>query len=130
MARSWFGGSLLVVAGALTVPAVSTGQTPNAVALSVAVGPSPYDLSGTGTGFAAALQLPWEPVAGLVVEPGVTFFTYSSQFDTRFNYLFPELSVQAQLPRGRVHPFLGVGAGGAFVLSGPSETVATSRRLR
>lgn len=101
------------------------GQSHNAVAVSLALGPSAYDLSDTGTAFAVAAQLPWEPVAGLVVEPGITFFAYSSQFDTRFSYLFPELSVQAQLPRGRVRPFFGVGAGGAFVVSGPSETVAT-----
>jgi hypothetical protein len=43
----------------------------------------------------------------------------------RFSYLFLELSIQAQLPHGQVRPFLGVGAGGAFVVTGPSETVAT-----
>ncbi len=125
MARSWLEGPLLVAAHALAMPVVSAGQSANPVALSLALGPSPYDLSGTGTGFAMATQLAWEPVAGLVLEPGVTFFTYSSQFDTRFSFLFPELSVQAQLPHGRVRPFLGVGAGGAFTVNGPSETVAT-----
>jgi len=125
MASIWLGGPLLVAVCSLTVPAAAAAQNFNPLALSLALGPSPYDLSGTGTGFAVAAGLPWEPVAGLIVEPGVTFFTYSSQFETRFNYLFPELSVQAQLPRGRVRPFLGVGAGGAFVVSGPSETVAT-----
>ena len=33
--------------------------------------------------------------------------------------------MQAQLPNGRVRPFLGVGAGGGFVVSGAGETVAT-----
>ncbi len=125
MVRSWLTGSLLVAAHALASPAPSVAQSHSAVALGLALGPSAYDLSGTGTAFAVATQLPWEPVAWLVIEPGVTFFTYSSQFDTRFSYLFPELSIRAQLPRGRVRPFLGVGAGGAFVVSGPSETVAT-----
>lgn len=116
---------LLAAANAVALPAVSAGQSPDPIALSLALGPSPYDLSGPGTGFATAAQFSWEPVAGLVIEPGVTRFTYSSQFATRFSYLFPKLSIQAQVPRGRVRPFLGVGGGGAIVVSGPSETVAT-----
>jgi hypothetical protein len=107
------------------MPVCGAAQQARPVTLSLVAGPSVYDLSGTGTSFAGAALVAWEPIAGLVLEPGVTFFTYSSQFDTRFSYLFPELSIQGQLPRGRMRPFLGVGAGGAFVLSGSSETVAT-----
>ena len=93
--------------------------------MGLAAGPSVYDLSGTGTTVAAAAQLAWEPLAALVIEPGLTFLTYEAQFQDRISFLFPELSVQAQLPGGRVRPFLGVGAGGAFAISGPGETVAT-----
>jgi hypothetical protein len=60
-----------------------------------------------------------------VIEPGVGFFSYNSQFDIRTSYLFPELSVQGQLQLGRVRPFIGGGGGGAFVLGGEGETVAT-----
>jgi len=95
------------------------------LALGVAAGPSPYDLSGTGTGAAGAVLLAWSPLRGLVVEPGVTVFTYNSQFDERTTWLFPELSIQGELPLGRVRPFLGGGAGGGFVASGAGQTVAT-----
>ena len=95
------------------------------LALSVAIGPSPYDLSGTGTGAAGAVRLAWTPVRSLVVEPGMTVFTYRSQFDERTTLLFRELSIQGELPLGRVRPFLGGGAGGAFVVSGPGDTEAT-----
>jgi hypothetical protein len=100
-------------------------QAGSRLALSVAVGPSPYDLSGTGTGFAAAAELSWRPVVGLVVEPGLTYFTYQSQFAERVHYLMNELSVQGELPLGSVRPFLGGGVGFARVVSGPEQTVAT-----
>jgi hypothetical protein len=93
--------------------------------LALAAGPSPYDLSGTGTGASGAVFLTWRPLSGLVLEPGVTVFRYLSQFDERTSLLFPELSVQAEVPGGRFHPFLGGGGGGAFVLGGTGETVAT-----
>lgn len=98
---------------------------PQDLALGIAVGPSPYDLSGTGTGAAGAVLLAWAPVRGLVVEPGVTVFSYRSQFDQRTTWLFPELSIQGELPLGRVRPFLGGGAGGGFVAGGTGQTVAT-----
>jgi hypothetical protein len=113
---------LFGLAGAVTPAGAQAG---NRLALSVAAGPSPYDLSGTGTGFAGAALLPWRPLSGLVIEPGLTLFTYQSQFSDRVNYFMPELSVQGELSLGRVRPFLGGGGGGAFTVSGPGETVAT-----
>jgi hypothetical protein len=95
------------------------------LAIGIAAGPSPYDLSGTGTGASGAVLLAWAPLRGLVVEPGVTVFTYRTQFDERTTLLFPELSIQGELPLGRIRPFLGGGAGGGFVASGAGETVAT-----
>jgi hypothetical protein len=95
------------------------------LALSVSAGPSPYDLSGTGTGVAGALALTWRPIRGLLIEPGTTAFTYRSQFGTRFTYLLPELSIQGELRLGPVRPFFGVGAGGAFVVQGPRRTDPT-----
>ena len=71
------------------------------LAITVAIGPSPYDLSGTGTGAAGAVRLEWAPLRGLVIEPGMTVFTYRSQFDERTTLLFRELSIQGELPLGR-----------------------------
>ena len=105
-------------------PPVVAQQLPR-LDLGVAAGPSPYDLSGTGTGFAAGIRAPWQASRWLVIEPGIGFLSYNSQFDTRTSYLFPELSIQGQLRVGRVRPFLGGGAGGALVLQGEGETQAT-----
>ena len=49
-------------------PAAAQGR----VALGIAAGPSPYDLSGTGTGGAGAAFLAWRPFRGLAIEPAMT----------------------------------------------------------
>lgn len=116
--------ALALCAGVMSLVDARTGAAQD-LTLGVAAGPSPYDLSGTGTGAAGAVLLAWAPLRGLVVEPGVTVFTYRSQFDERTTWLFPELSIQGELPLGRVRPFLGGGAGGGFVASGTGQTVAT-----
>ena len=100
-------------------------QTGSRLTLSGLAGPSPYDLSGTGTGFAAALEFNWRPTPGLVIEPGLTYFTYESQFSERIHYLMNELSVQGELPLGRVRPFLGGGAGFAQVAEEDEDLVGT-----
>ena len=112
----------LALAGAgLLAPASAPAQTGSRLTLSGLAGPSPYDLSGTGTGFAAALEFNWRPTPGLVIEPGVTYFTYKSQFPEQIHYLMNELSIQGELPLGRVRPFLGGGAGFAQVLNQENE---------
>jgi hypothetical protein len=115
--------ALLLCAGlpATSRPAAAQGR----LALAVAAGPSPYDLAGTGTGTSGAAFLAWRPARGLVVEPGLTVFSYQSQFGERTSLLFPELSIQGELVLGSFRPFLGGGGGGAFVLDGVGETVAT-----
>jgi hypothetical protein len=124
MHRSWLAG-LWTVSLALFAPTATAAQEGQPVTLSLVAGPSSYDLSGTGTSFAVAVQGAWELLPALVVEPGLTFFSYEAQFADRVSYLFPELSIQAQLPRGTVRPFLGVGGGGGFVVSGQGETAGT-----
>lgn len=108
-----------------TAPPLS-GQAKPTLAASVSGGYSSYDLAGTGGGFVGAVGLSWSPVKFLVVEPGMSFFTYKPDFvDTRQSYLFPEVSIQAQAGSGRVLPFIGVGAGGSFVVGGIGRTQGT-----
>jgi len=95
------------------------------LAIAIAAGPSPYDLSGTGTGTAIGGFLPWRPARGLVVEPGITVFSYRSQYGEGTNLLLPELSVQGELVLGRFRPFLGGGAGGSVAVSGVPTTTLT-----
>lgn len=108
---------------ALALPAQSAAQGRTA-SVALLAGPSSYDLSGVGTGFAAAAQFSWSPVKTLVLQTGLTGFSYRSQFRTRISYLFPEVSAQAQLAHGRVRPFIGGGAGLAIGVAGIHETVA------
>lgn len=112
--------TLLAVVSAVR-PAPAQGR----LAVAVAAGPSPYDLSGTGTGTAIGGFLPWRPTRGLVVEPGLTVFSYRSQYDERTNLLLPELSIQGELVLGQFRPFLGGGAGGSFAVSGVPTTTLT-----
>lgn len=117
--------TLAVMLVAFTEAAAAQAPAAKSLEVSVAGGPSDYDLSGTGTALAVGAQLPWRPGRPFVVEPGVMFFTYSSQFETRISYLMPEVSVQVQAELKRVRPFAGVGAGAAFRISGPNETELT-----
>lgn len=79
---------------------------------SLVAGPSPYDLSGTGTGLAVNLGVAFRPARGFIVEPGLGFFTYRNDFGQRSHWFFPELSLQAELRAGNLRPYLGVGGGG------------------
>jgi hypothetical protein len=117
-----------VLAPTLSAALLLTGRPVLAqgrLALGLAAGPAPYDLSGTGTGGAGAAFLAWRPVRGLVVEPGLTVFGYRSQFGESTTLLFPELSLQGELVLGSFRPFLGGGAGGALAVSGVRTTTVT-----
>ena len=118
-------GGLSIVMLSLVAPDSTSAQEGRPVTLSIAAGPSIYDLSGTGTSVAVAGQGAMELLPALVVVPGLTFFSYEAQFADRVSYLFPEVSIQAQLPHGTVRPFLGVGGGGGFVVSGEGESAGT-----
>jgi hypothetical protein len=107
------------------LPAARPAPAQGRLAVAIAAGPSPYDLSGTGTGAAVGGFLPWRPARGLVVEPGLTVFSYTSQYDERTNLLLPEVSIQGELVLGQFRPFLGGGAGGSFAVSGVPTTTVT-----
>jgi hypothetical protein len=107
---------LILLAFSLPCPLVTHAQGSSDFALTVAAGPGPYDLSGTGTGLAVAARLDWVALSPMIVEPGVTYFRYGSE--SYRNHVFPELSVQIAPRIGAVRPYLGAGAGVSFVLSG------------
>ena len=93
--------------------------------LELAAGPAPYDLSGTGTGTSGGAFLAWRKPRGFVIEPGLTFFSYRSQFGERTILLFPEISLQGELGLGSFHPFLGAGAGASIGLQGAQQRSLT-----
>ena len=98
---------------ALVASSSTVGQGRSPWSLSLLAGASSYDLSGTGTTFAAAGHVAWQWKPALVLEPGVTYFHY--RYAT---ILFPEVSLQAMVPRGPVRPYFGVGAGQTIVVDG------------
>lgn len=116
--RSWLAYALsLAAVGPATAQGLERGY------VSVLVGPSPYDLAGTGTGLAVNAGLAWRPLARvLVIEPGVGFFTYRPQLAAdRVGFLMPEISVQAEARLGAVRPYVGGGTGAAWRISGGSS---------
>ena len=67
-------------------------------------------------------RLDWWPLPFLVVEPGLEYFGYKRDFDHQaVGLLMPELSLQGSLRVGPVAPYLGVGAGYAFTVTGRGE---------
>ena len=87
----------------------------------ILAGPSPYDLAESGTGFSARTGLGFRPTRRvLILEPGLGLFVYRNAFQVRTTWWLPELSLQAELARGRLRPFVG-GGGGAGVESLPGS---------
>lgn len=110
----------------LTFASPLLAQARPVLAVSLSAGYASYDLAGAGSGFVSAAGLSWSPTRLLVVEPGISFFSYKPRFAAqRVSYLFPEISVQAQVGRGRVVPFVGLGLGGSFVVAGFGGTEET-----
>lgn len=103
-------------------PQVASAQNRPTYTVSLLAGPSSYDLSGTGTTFAAAGEFTWHWLPALVLEPGITYFSYDTQFGGRTTILFPELSLQARVPRGPVRPYVGAGIGLSLSVAGGGGT--------
>jgi hypothetical protein len=88
-----------------------------AITIEAAGGRTEYDLSGVGNRNFGALRarvhvLPW-----LAVEPGLVHMRYRDQFwpaAGRWSLWLPEVQAQAELPFGRVRPYVGAGGGAVF----------------
>lgn len=118
------GVALLIAAS----PALCPGQqrqTQDRLWAGLALGPSSYDLSGTGTEFVANASIYWEPKRGVLIMPSVPFFRYHAQFERPTTYLFPELSIATSPFPGPIRPYLGFGAGWGVFLSGVGESDPT-----
>jgi hypothetical protein len=94
-------------------------------AVTFMVGPSSYDLSGTGTAAFGAVRFDVPVGRVFILEPGVAIFRYTAQSTDAITYLFPEVSFQAQVPGGGVRPYLGGGIGFTEFLSGRGGTDLT-----
>lgn len=82
---------------------------------SLLLGPAPYDLSGTGTGFAAKLGVTSRLGRGVfLIEPSLGYFRYTTQFGGLSQWIFPELGIEAEGRLGSVRPYLGTGIGAGF----------------
>ncbi len=128
--------ALLLFIGAFVASSVPlAGQPAARRSLTLGAGPSPYDLAGTGTGFAAYARVDHRVLQPVFVEWGLGYFSYGSRFDPTVRLLMPEASVQAGPSFGPVRPYVGTGLGYAARLSGPTESdftahVALGARIR
>lgn len=114
------GGALLLATLATAASAQQRGPGPETALL---LGPSVYDLSGTGTAFAANFSST-SRLAGrsVLIEPNFGYFTYVTQFGGRRHFLFPELGAQLQAWLGSLRPYFGGGIGMAIdTKGGPSQ---------
>jgi hypothetical protein len=109
---------ITAVALLLGIAPHASAQDRHGVVLNLLAGPSSYDLAGTGTSLAVAGHVTWFWLPALAIEPGVTYFTYNA-YST---LVFPELSVQAAIPRGPFRPYLGGGVGLTIPASGGGGT--------
>lgn len=103
---------LWILVAALAVPA-TVGPAQEPPALGLGAGFTSYDLAGTGSAFVvnAVADLPLQSF--LMFQPGIAYFRYDARAS-----LYPELSVQLQMPGRHVNPYLGAGAGWALPVEG------------
>jgi hypothetical protein len=109
---------LLVPILALTLLPGATPLVGQGRALALVGGAWQYDLSGTGTSGFGGLRLELPVDRFLVIEPGLTYARYSTQFELGVNYLLPEIQAQLQVPGRWIRPFLGGGFGLAYAWAG------------
>lgn len=114
--------AILVLLGALSLRPLA-GQSD--LGFGFAAGVGAYDLSGDGTEAVLGGGLEVGLGSVVLIEPGLRYFRYETQFDEDVGFLLPEVSVQARLPLRIVEPYLGVGVGTAIVVEGDDDGEAT-----
>jgi hypothetical protein len=104
---------------------IGSAQQSGRTDLSILAGPSPYDLSGTGTGFAAKATVTLRPGPRVLqIEPALSYFSYEPQLaGSRQHWILPELGVYLGAFGGSVRPYGGIGLG-----SGWSTGAGSSRQ--
>jgi hypothetical protein len=76
----WRGAALVVFCALASVANLAAQERSLARRLAVVAGPAEYDLAGNGRSWTAAGRLGIPLTSVLLLEPGLGFFTYSSQF--------------------------------------------------
>ena len=83
------------------------------------LGPSSYDLSGTGSTRVGTARYTTRVTGPLYVEAGAVFFSYPpAEGGGESAYLFPEISAMLRVPRGDIRPYLVAGAGFTVAMKG------------
>lgn len=119
--------ALSAILAATVLPRLVAAQEGRPTEAGLLLGPSTYELSGRGTGFAFNLDFAI-PVfrQTLLLEPGFGFFSHTTQFGNKSQWLFPEIGLQAQGHLGGIRPYVGGGIGaGSQSLGDPNKWVAT-----
>jgi hypothetical protein len=103
---------MFAAAATLAVSAsAARAQAIEGAGVSFSGGTMNYDLSGTGNTPALALRADFPFSSIFRVEAGVVAAKPDQQFGDDPTFIIPEVQLQAQLPLGRVAPYLGAGVG-------------------
>lgn len=89
-------------------------------------GVAPYNQDTTGTGWTIGIRLEVPSGRRFIIEPGISYFRYTSSANVKIARLLPEVSFQFAPGRGAVRPYLGLGAGFAEFASGPGGSRGTA----
>ena len=88
--------------------------------MSLFIGGSEYDLAGVGWTAVFGPRIDRVVLGPLAVQLAVPVYSYVPQFGDRITHLLPELSLLVSPRIGRVSPYLGLGPGWSFGVTGPS----------
>ncbi|HEX9937753.1 MAG TPA: outer membrane beta-barrel protein [Longimicrobium sp.] len=103
---------MFAAAAVLTVAAsAAQAQATGGTGVSFSGGTMNYDLSGTGNTPALALRADFPLASVFRLEAGVVAARPDQQFGDDPTFIIPEVQLQAQLPLGRVAPYVGAGIG-------------------
>jgi hypothetical protein len=116
----------LVLLLAAVQPSRGEAQMRSPQVLTLGGGVSRYDFYGTdrGSSFVFTGRFDGQIGSYVLLEAGVAYTGYNNAFG-RTNWLFPEISVQAQGYVGPLRPFAGGGLGFANITHGPNISKLT-----
>jgi hypothetical protein len=121
---------LMTACALLTSAAALRGQTPTRE-ISLAVGASQFDASGTGTAPIAALRV-GAPLVGrwMLGDFNLAYASLDEQFSSTSTRIgLAEGQLQAQLPATRLRPYVGFGGGWLHYFNNAAGRLATSPTL-
>jgi hypothetical protein len=117
----------VVLLSAAARPSRGEAQMRAPQVLTLGAGVTRYDFNGIDRGSSFVLTGRFDGQIGsyVLLEAGLAFMGFNNSFGSRTDYLFPEISLQAQGYLGPLRPFAGGGLGFANITHGPNISKLT-----